>query len=127
MRFMTKRSFRSKATRWDSTSTRSAIPRRFASLRGEPDGAISEQAVRPESKVGILTNERNAERPDALFAFTNGVDADRRLARQEIRVQKAWAQALVPSGILTADEAVRVSRTLDEALMSIEAGRFIWR
>lgn len=77
--------------------------------------------------MGILTNDLNAERHDALFAFTNGVVLDRRIARQEIRVQKAWVEALVPVGILENDEAKRVQAALDDALIAIEAGRFEWR
>ncbi len=77
--------------------------------------------------MGILTNQRNAERPKALFEFTQGVDVDARLASHEVRVQKAWAKALAQARILDADEAAKISGALDEALSLIRAGGFEWR
>lgn len=77
--------------------------------------------------MGILTNSRNPERPDALFQFTNGVDVDRHLAVQEVQVQKAWARALVDAGVLTTQERDTVLSALDQAASEVQAGRFEWR
>jgi argininosuccinate lyase len=69
---------------------------------------------------------QSGEQPDALFDFTNGIAVDRRLAAQEVRVQKAWMHGLVDLGIVTAGEAVRVEEILDRAEAEIEAGTFAW-
>lgn len=76
---------------------------------------------------GVLTTARNAERPRALFEFTQGIAVDSPLAESEVRVQKAWARALVPVGALTAAEFTEASGYLDEALARIRAGSFAWR
>ena len=77
--------------------------------------------------MGVLTSKRNAERAAELFEFTQGIDVDRRLAPQEVRVQKAWARALGAIGILTSDEVTRGLKALDAALALIEANQFEWR
>lgn len=77
--------------------------------------------------MGILQNERNASRPKALFEFTQGIEVDRRLARQEVSVQSAWAKALADIGVLTPAESGLACSALQEALKLIEEGRFDWR
>ena len=73
-----------------------------------------------------MTVLQTIEQPDALFDFTNGIAVDRRLAKQEARVQAAWMRALVGIGLVTADEAHSVESVLAEAVASIEAGTFAW-
>lgn len=77
--------------------------------------------------MSVLTSKRNAERAAELSEFTQGIDVDRRLAAQEVRVQKAWARGLGQLGVLTSDEVKRGLAALDLALSSIEAGTFEWR
>jgi argininosuccinate lyase len=76
--------------------------------------------------MGILTSRRNSGRASALFEFTQGIDVDCRLAAQEIRVQKAWSEALGKIGVLSADEVSRIHAALAEALTLMEAGDFAW-
>jgi argininosuccinate lyase len=62
-----------------------------------------------------------------LFEFTQGIDVDSRLFRQEIQVQKAWAQALTDAGYLTNDENQKLSECLDKALGLMSSGDFQWK
>jgi argininosuccinate lyase len=77
--------------------------------------------------MSILQTGRNAERPKALFEFTQGIAVDRRLARQEVAVQTAWARALARIGVLSGGEAEQATLALQVALSEIEAGTFEWR
>ncbi len=77
--------------------------------------------------MGVLTTKHNAGGKDALYAFTNGIEFDLRLAPSEVRVQKAWAQVLEAGGYISTDELVSASSLLDEALTAIEDGSFEWR
>lgn len=77
--------------------------------------------------MAILSTERNSGKAGGLLGFTQGIDVDRRLALQEIRVQKAWAGALVQAGILNSEEATRISVCLDEASQAVIGGTFDWR
>ncbi len=76
--------------------------------------------------MGILTSRRNSGRASALFEFTQGIDVDCRLAAQEIRVQKAWSEALGKIGVLTTADVAQIHAALSEALTHMEAGDFAW-
>ena len=77
--------------------------------------------------MAILESKRNQTRAGALFEFTQGIEVDARLAKQEVRVQIAWARALAGLKILTQEEFKQVESTLSEALTLMEAGKFQWR
>lgn len=62
-----------------------------------------------------------------LFHFTQGLDVDHRLYKQEIAVQKAWARALVGCSVLTKEETTQLENTLDKAQTLIEAEDFHWQ
>lgn len=64
---------------------------------------------------------------DLLFDFTQGIDVDSRLFVQEIRVQKAWARALVRAHFLTADDVQKIESCLDTAQDLMGSGDFDWR
>lgn len=76
--------------------------------------------------MSVLQSGVNNAQPDELFEFTNGVDVDCRLAKQEVAVQKAWLNGLALLGYFAADEVRAIEATLDEAVASIEAGTFVW-
>lgn len=76
--------------------------------------------------MAILTTAQNQQQSDALFAFTHGVDLDARLAEQEVKVQRAWLNALVEIGLFTPDEAAQVAQALNDALALMQNGGFAW-
>ncbi len=81
--------------------------------------------------MSVLQTAKNPGVEKKLFEFTHGIDVDVFLARQEIRVQKAWVNALsrlqVKPPILTQDESEQVCSALDEAFHQMETGLFHWR
>ncbi len=77
--------------------------------------------------MGVLRTDRNWGGKAKLYEFTQGIEVDARLARQEVRVQKAWARGLLEIGALSADEYGQVRAALDLALERILAGDFAWR
>lgn len=74
-----------------------------------------------------LKTQRNAERPEALFEFTNGIVVDRHLAAAEIRVQTAWVNALVAANLLSADDSKTAKNLFQKALQQIQADEFDWQ
>lgn len=77
--------------------------------------------------MAILTSSVNAKRENALFQFTQGIEVDRRLAQQEIAVQRAWARGLVQCGSLTQKEFDEVELALSAAWELMQADKFEWR
>lgn len=75
----------------------------------------------------VLNTDINTADNTTLFEFTQGLDVDRFIYKQEIRVQKAWAQALESCGVLSASERQKLSHTLDKALLQIESNTFDWK
>jgi argininosuccinate lyase len=57
-------------------------------------------------------------------AFTESISFDRRLYRQDIAASQAHARMLAEVGLITADEAERLIRTLAEIGRDIENGQF---
>lgn len=74
----------------------------------------------------VLSTDVNTSSNKQLFEFTQGLDVDRHLYRQEIRAQKAWAQALARGQYLTTDEAARLTQCLDKTQKLIENDEFQW-
>ncbi len=74
----------------------------------------------------VLSTDVNTSSNGQLFEFTQGLDVDTLLYRQEIRAQKAWAQALAAGGYLTKDEAKKLCKCLDNAQKLIESEEFEW-
>jgi argininosuccinate lyase len=77
--------------------------------------------------MSVLKSSRNPNSDPQLFEFTHGVDLDSHLARQEVQVQKAWADALAAIHLISSDDAARSQCFLDEALGLIQEKRFPWR
>ncbi len=75
----------------------------------------------------VLNTDINTADNLSLFEFTQGLDVDRFLYRQEIRVQKAWAQALQQANVLTSVETQSLIQTLEKAQALIESGGFEWK
>jgi argininosuccinate lyase len=57
----------------------------------------------------VLNTPSSTSNNDMLFEFTQGIDVDSRLYKQEIRVQKAWARALLSAGFLTNEDVAKIS------------------
>lgn len=64
---------------------------------------------------------------ETLFSFTQGIDVDQRLYRQEIAAQKAWAQALQLANYLTANDCEALIGVLSKAQIEIEQKTFPWK
>jgi argininosuccinate lyase len=68
---------------------------------------------------------RFADSPDAVMEEINAsIDVDRHLYRQDIAASKAHAAMLGRQGIITADDAAKITHGLDTILSEIEAGTF---
>lgn len=77
--------------------------------------------------MSVLQSKRNAAQSDVLFAFTHGIYQDRRLAMQEIAVQKAWLRGLAAlPDMFTTKEVKAIEAALDAAGAEIVAGTFAW-
>jgi argininosuccinate lyase len=61
---------------------------------------------------------------DRVEAFTESISFDRRLYRQDIQASQAHARMLAEVGLLTADEADRIVRALDDIAGDIDRGTF---
>lgn len=77
--------------------------------------------------MSVINQSQALKDRQALFAFTNGVLTDVRLASEEVAVQKAWVDALVDAKMFSSDEALKTHAALDEALMLMRSGDFPWR
>jgi argininosuccinate lyase len=68
---------------------------------------------------------RFADSPDAIMEEINAsIDFDRHLYRQDIAASKAHAAMLGKQGIITADDAAKITHGLDTILSEIENGTF---
>ena len=68
---------------------------------------------------------RFADGPDAIMEEINAsIDFDRHLYRQDIAASKAHAAMLGKQGIITADDAAKITHGLDTILSEIENGTF---
>lgn len=77
--------------------------------------------------MSVLSTKRQPTKSDLLASFTNGVKPDQELYRQEIAVQKAWADGLSEIGLLDAKELLQVQDALSKAEMLMAEGQFDWR
>jgi argininosuccinate lyase len=66
--------------------------------------------------------------PGAIMEEINAsIDFDRHLYRQDIAASKAHADMLAKQGIITADDAKKITHGLDTILSEIEAGKFSFK
>jgi len=71
---------------------------------------------------------RFADSPDAIMEEINAsIDFDRHLYRQDIAASKAHAAMLGKQGIITADDAAKITHGLDTILSEIEKGTFTFK
>ena len=71
---------------------------------------------------------RFADSPDAIMEEINAsIDFDRHLYRQDIAASKAHAAMLGKQGIITADDAAKITHGLDTILSEIESGKFTFK
>src|SRR5262250_3808464 len=71
---------------------------------------------------------RFGEHPDAVMEEINAsIDFDRHLYRQDIAASKAHAAMLGKQGIITADDAAKITHGLDTILSEIESGKFTFK
>ncbi len=75
----------------------------------------------------VLTTEHNIGGDTDLYKFTSGIEFDKLLASQEIRVQSAWVDALVQGNYLPKDEGDKAKALLEDAFGMIQNGSFEWR
>ena len=71
---------------------------------------------------------RFASGPDAIMEEINAsIDFDRHLYRQDIAASKAHADMLGKQGIITADDAKKITQGLDTVLSEIDGGKFAFK
>ncbi|HVX91894.1 MAG TPA: argininosuccinate lyase [Xanthobacteraceae bacterium] len=71
---------------------------------------------------------RFTSEPDAVMAEINAsIDVDRALFRQDVAASKAHADMLARQGIISADDAEKITHGLDTILSEIEAGKFAFK
>jgi argininosuccinate lyase len=71
---------------------------------------------------------RFASGPGAIMEEINAsIDFDRHLYRQDIAASKAHADMLGKQGIITADDAKKITHGLDTILSEFEAGKFVFK
>jgi len=59
-----------------------------------------------------------------MEAFSHSLEIDRRLYREDIQVNRAWAQALAQIGLLKARERDAILKGLDQIEKELEGGKF---
>ena len=74
-----------------------------------------------------LDTTRSTAANSDLFDFTQGLDVDKRMACEEVQVQKAWVKALEKSGHITSPESKALIKTLSAALQAMEDESFDWQ
>lgn len=63
---------------------------------------------------------------ECMRALNASIRFDRRLYREDIAGSQVWAEALAKAGIISAEEAARLSDCLERIEKEIEAGRFVF-
>ncbi len=76
--------------------------------------------------MAVLKTAHVGGNKEELYQFTNGVEHDRRLVKQEVRSQKAWCVQLCNLGLLSTQEKDLACSLLNEAEKQILAGAFTW-
>jgi len=61
------------------------------------------------------------------WAFNTSIEFDRRLADQDVRSSRAWAEALVKAGVLTTEEGEAIGAGLDQIRAEIKSGEFVFK
>lgn len=74
-----------------------------------------------------LASSINSSKMDTLYAFTHGIDVDRKFASDEVQVEKAWARQLTKQGYLTAAEGKELQKALSLAADLILTDSFPWQ
>lgn len=74
-----------------------------------------------------LASSINSSAMDTLYAFTQGIDVDRKFVTDEVLVEKAWARQLNKRGYITDDECRELEKALSLAAELILTDAFPWR
>ena len=77
--------------------------------------------------MSVLQTSKNPGGREELFNFTQGIEVDKFLCRQEIKVQKAWVESLVQIGVLSEVDGQKAHSLFDEALKLMEQNEFPWK
>ncbi len=75
----------------------------------------------------VLNSNVSNPSKNELFNFTNGLDMDILLYKQEIKVQKAWLAQLVKTRIIQTKEGELIRLALCEAKELMASGDFNWK
>lgn len=77
--------------------------------------------------MSVLSTTRQPSKSQLLASFTNGVKPDQELYKQEITVQKAWADGLLEIGLLNTEECSLIKASLLKAEVLMQNSQFEWR
>jgi len=75
----------------------------------------------------ILSSNVSNPSVNELFEFTNGLDVDKLLFRQEIKIQKVWLSHLIKIGIISDKEGASLESALEQAEDLMASGNFDWQ
>ncbi len=75
----------------------------------------------------VLNTNRNNSTQELLYSFTNGVEIDSLLFKQEINVQKSWVTALKEIDVFNPSEEEKILSELDFIANLMENEEFEWR
>jgi len=74
----------------------------------------------------ILNNSLNASSKSKLFNFTQGLEYDKPMYKEEIKIQKEWVIALAKIGLLEESEKQNLVQSYHLAEEEIKQGTFEW-
>lgn len=74
-----------------------------------------------------LSTALNTNQAEGFYILTHGIDVDRVLYKEELTVQRAWAQALCRAGLLTSDETQLLVSALNTIESEMRENTFEWR
>jgi len=75
----------------------------------------------------VLNSEGNSYDNNALMTYTNGIHWDKKLFRQEIKVQIAWLQILIESAVIDEGQASEIKNRLLGIEDDMETDTFDWQ
>ncbi|MDA9951281.1 argininosuccinate lyase [Oligoflexaceae bacterium] len=74
----------------------------------------------------VLSSGTNDYSNQVLLSFTQGIEWDKKLYKQELKVQTAWLNVLLESGVISQSEKSDLSQSLKEIGLAIANEEFDW-
>ena len=75
----------------------------------------------------VLNSNVSSPSAEDLFKFTNGIEIDKLLYKQEIQAQKVWLNQLAKVNVVSSSEKADLKKALEEISDLMNCGDFDWR